>query len=82
MPGSNGFDVAKLVEPDRVHRTCYTDDEIFERELAQIFHKSWIYVGHVSQMKQVGDYCTTQIGSQPSANSPVSSRFLGPKLAR
>ena len=65
MPGSNGFDVAKLVEPDRVHRTCYTDDEIFERELAQIFHKTWIYVGHVSQVKQAGDYCTTQIGSQP-----------------
>jgi hypothetical protein len=24
MAGSNGFDVDALVEPDRVHRACYT----------------------------------------------------------
>ncbi len=65
MPRDNGFDVAKLVEPDRVHRACYTDEQIFERELEQIFHKTWIYVGHTTQVKQAGDYCTTRIGSQP-----------------
>ena len=65
MARDNGFDVAKLVEPDRVHRACYTDEQIFERELEQIFHKTWIYVGHTTQVKQAGDYCTTRIGSQP-----------------
>jgi len=65
MPDVLSFDVDKLVEPDRVHRTCYTDEAIFEREINQIFHRSWIYVGHESQLKTTGDYCTTLIGRQP-----------------
>ncbi len=65
MPQDLNFDVGRLVEPDRVHRVCYTDDEIFERELANIFHKTWIYVGHETQVKNPGDFWTTQIGKQP-----------------
>lgn len=61
----SALEVSKLVEPDRVHRSCYTDDEIFEQELEHIFHKAWIYIGHESQLKKAGDYVTTQIGRQP-----------------
>ena len=56
---------AKLVEPDRVHKSLYTDQEIFQAELDNIFYKSWIYVGHESQVKEPGDYWTTVIGEQP-----------------
>ncbi len=59
------LDVSALVEEDRVHRTCYTDQEIFDREMQQIFHRLWIYVGHESQIKNPGDYATTIIGRQP-----------------
>jgi len=31
--------IEELVEPDRVHRTVYTDQEIFDREIEQIFEK-------------------------------------------
>ena len=65
MVGNNGFDIDELVEPDRVHRACYTDEDIFEREIRQIFNKSWIYVGHESQIPKSGDYATTVIGRQP-----------------
>lgn len=61
----NQLAVGKLVEPDRVHRSCYIDEEIFERELESIFHKAWIYVGHETQVKQPGDYATLRIGRQP-----------------
>jgi phenylpropionate dioxygenase-like ring-hydroxylating dioxygenase large terminal subunit len=57
--------IAELVEPDRVHRTVYTDQEIFDREIEQIFEKVWVYCGHESQVKSPGDYCTVQIGRQP-----------------
>jgi phenylpropionate dioxygenase-like ring-hydroxylating dioxygenase large terminal subunit len=30
-----------LVESDRVHRTVYTDQAIFDREMAQIWEKAW-----------------------------------------
>jgi phenylpropionate dioxygenase-like ring-hydroxylating dioxygenase large terminal subunit len=57
--------IAELVEPDRVHRSVYTDQEIFDREIEQIFEKVWVYCGHESQVKAPGDYCTVQIGRQP-----------------
>lgn len=57
--------VAKLVEPSRVHRSVYTDPEIFKLEMERIWGKSWIYVGHESQVKEPGEYLTTTIGSEP-----------------
>ena len=29
-------DISRLVEPDRVHRLCYTDPDIFEMEMERI----------------------------------------------
>ncbi len=55
----------KFVEPDRVHRLVYTDPDIFEREITNIFEKIWVYCGHESQVKNVGDYATMHIGRQP-----------------
>ena len=56
---------ATLVQPDRVHRTCYSDAEIFEQELTNIFEKTWVYCGHESQLRKTGDYASVQIGRQP-----------------
>ena len=54
-----------LVEPDRVHRSVYTDQAIFDQEIEQIFERVWVYCGHQSQIPNVGDYHTLQIGRQP-----------------
>jgi phenylpropionate dioxygenase-like ring-hydroxylating dioxygenase large terminal subunit len=54
-----------LVEPDRVHRTVYTDQAIFDREMANIWEKTWVYCGHESQLQKTGDYATVQVGRQP-----------------
>lgn len=58
-------DISAMVEPDRVHKRCYTDQAIFDAEIERIFERTWIYVGHESQVKNVGDYYTTLIGRQP-----------------
>ena len=58
-------DLGTLVEPDRVHRTCYTDEIVFQQELKNIFYKTWIYAGHESQIRKPGDYVTFMIGRQP-----------------
>jgi phenylpropionate dioxygenase-like ring-hydroxylating dioxygenase large terminal subunit len=42
----------------------YTDSEITERELQQIFPKSWAYVGPANELKNVGDYITGSIGGR------------------
>ena len=64
MPTNPSIDFGSLVERDRVHRSCYTDESVFEQELRSIFHKSWIYVGHESQVPHPGDYWTTWIGKE------------------
>jgi benzoate/toluate 1,2-dioxygenase alpha subunit len=58
-------DVAVLIEPGRVHRDVYTDPEIFELEMERIFGRAWLYVGHASQVREPGDYITTELGRQP-----------------
>src|SRR5260221_507445 len=58
-------DLAKCVEPDRVRRELYTDDEIFQLEMQRIHETVWIYCGHLSQIPRSGDYYTVQIGRQP-----------------
>jgi phenylpropionate dioxygenase-like ring-hydroxylating dioxygenase large terminal subunit len=56
---------ADLVLPDRVHTSLYTDGKVFDEELEKIFYKTWIWVGHVSEIPDVGSYKTTFVGKQP-----------------
>jgi phenylpropionate dioxygenase-like ring-hydroxylating dioxygenase large terminal subunit len=58
-------ELARFVEPGRVHRRIYTDSAIFELELERIFGTAWLYVGHESQVKNPGDYFATRIGRKP-----------------
>ena len=58
-------DLADLVQQDRVHGSIYTDPHIFEREIDRIYHRSWVCLGHVSELPAAGDYRATRIGRQP-----------------
>lgn len=64
MPKDQDFDYGALVEPDRVHKAVYADEAVYEAELRNIFYKKWIYIGHVSQVPNVGDYWTTWVGKE------------------
>ena len=49
----------------RVPYRLYTDADVFEREMARIFHGStWAYVGLESELPETWDYLTTQIGNR------------------
>ena len=65
MPDTSIDQLRDMVRPGRVHRRLYTDPEIFEIEMARIFGRAWIYVGHDSQVAEPGDYVSTRIGRQP-----------------
>jgi len=58
-------DYRALVQPDRVHRSVYTDAAVFELELQRVFGRAWLYIGHESQVREVGDFATAWIGRQP-----------------
>jgi phenylpropionate dioxygenase-like ring-hydroxylating dioxygenase large terminal subunit len=65
MHNGGADDIAKLIEPGRVHRRVYTDPDIFEFEMERIFGRAWLFVGHMSQVPQAGDFVTTELGRQP-----------------
>ena len=43
----------------------YTDPAILEREIAGIFRRSWICVGHLCDLRESGSYLTETLAGQP-----------------
>jgi phenylpropionate dioxygenase-like ring-hydroxylating dioxygenase large terminal subunit len=56
--------IADLVRDDCVHKSVYTDPDLFQLEMERIYGHAWIYVGHESQVPKVGDFYATRIGDQ------------------
>ena len=42
--------LSDLVQPRAVHRAAYTDPEVFAVEQDRIFRRTWLYVGHESEI--------------------------------
>lgn len=39
-----------------VNRSVFSDKEILARERAEIFNKCWLFVGHETEIPNLGDY--------------------------
>jgi len=61
----SAIDVGEWVKEDRVHRRLYVDPAVFAKEMESIFERTWVFVGHESEVPRPGDYKTTTIGRQP-----------------
>ena len=48
-----------------MHGSLYTDPAIYEAELEHIWYRTWVYVGHVSEVPEPNDYVVKSIGPQP-----------------
>ncbi|WP_372844285.1 Rieske 2Fe-2S domain-containing protein, partial [Psychrobacter sp.] len=49
----------------RLHRSAFTNEELFELEMKYIFESNWVYLAHESQVPDNNDYYTSYIGRQP-----------------
>lgn len=49
----------------QVHRSAMTSPEVYRAEVEQVFAKSWLYVGHESEVRQRGDYVRRTVGGRP-----------------
>ncbi|MEU9470832.1 aromatic ring-hydroxylating dioxygenase subunit alpha [Streptomyces avermitilis] len=58
-------DIATLVEDDRVAGALYTGPELFELEMDRIFHRTWVWVAHESEIAKAGDFKTAWVGRRP-----------------
>ncbi len=54
-----------LIHQNRVHGSLYRDPAIFAQELEQIWYRTWVYVGHESEIPNPHDYVAKSIGLQP-----------------
>ncbi|MGE0666140.1 MAG: aromatic ring-hydroxylating dioxygenase subunit alpha [Sphingomonadales bacterium] len=58
-------DLDTLVRDDHFHASLYTDPALFEAEIERIYHRSWVWVAHESEIANPGDFKTTVIGRTP-----------------
>jgi benzoate/toluate 1,2-dioxygenase alpha subunit len=49
----------------RCRRDVFTDPELFDLEMTNLFERNWVYLAHESQIPEPNDYFTTFIGRQP-----------------
>ncbi|AVT82237.1 hypothetical protein RPYSC3_33770 [Rhodopseudomonas palustris] len=54
-----------LIRPGMVHGSLYADEVIFKEELEKIWFKTWVYVGHESEVPNTNDFVTKSIGPMP-----------------
>ncbi|RTE65302.1 aromatic ring-hydroxylating dioxygenase subunit alpha [Amphritea opalescens] len=56
---------ADMVEEGRVHKSLYSDPDIFTEELDKVFQNTWVFVGHESEVAEAGSFKTAYIGQHP-----------------
>jgi phenylpropionate dioxygenase-like ring-hydroxylating dioxygenase large terminal subunit len=54
----------RLIKSDKVHGSLYTDQQIFGEELRKIWYRTWVYVGHESEVPQPNDYVRKKLALQ------------------
>lgn len=64
---ARNIDVSGMVDSRNglVDRAIFTDRKLYEQELARVFATSWLFLGHVEQLKKAGDFFTTFMGEDP-----------------
>src|SRR5262249_57932170 len=55
----------RLAQGETLPAQWYASPAVFARENANIFRKSWQYVGHAGQVGRAGDFFTARLGDIP-----------------
>lgn len=66
MPSKHPIDEWDFViQKGRIHRSVYTDEAIFRREMTNVFGRSWVFVGHESEIPDKNNFVTRKFGGRP-----------------
>lgn len=65
---ASGASLATLIARQKpgfsLEQPFYTDSEIFERDLAAVVAKQWLYVDHVTRLPEAGDYLLYRVAGE------------------
>lgn len=53
-----------LVRDELLHRSVYTDQELFDLEMQRVFGGTWVFLAHESEIPEAGDYVRRQMGKR------------------
>ncbi|MGW6659650.1 aromatic ring-hydroxylating oxygenase subunit alpha [Rhodococcus sp. NPDC055024] len=61
------IDFAAMVDIDEglIDRRIFADSDVFDAEMERIFRKSWLLLGHESEISEPNDFITTWMGADP-----------------
>lgn len=63
-PAGAAFSPRYWYDGSRVRAGVYTDPALYDLEMTRIFHGTWVYVGHESEVAEAGDYKLTRVGGE------------------
>jgi phenylpropionate dioxygenase-like ring-hydroxylating dioxygenase large terminal subunit len=55
----------EFVRPERVHRSLYTDRDVFAQEMERVFGGTWTYLAHESEIPEPNDFVRRRLGLRP-----------------
>jgi phenylpropionate dioxygenase-like ring-hydroxylating dioxygenase large terminal subunit len=55
----------ELIHRDGVHGSIYVDPSIYEQEIRNIWFKTWVYIGHESEVPKRHDFVMKSLGPEP-----------------
>jgi phenylpropionate dioxygenase-like ring-hydroxylating dioxygenase large terminal subunit len=63
---SQGSSLRALVDLEKgtIDRSIYISEDIYKQELEQVFGRAWLFIGHESQIPNVGDFVVSRMGEE------------------
>ena len=55
----------ELIHTDGVHGSVYVDPLLYEEEIRNIWFKTWVYIGHESEVSKRHDFVMKSLGPEP-----------------
>jgi phenylpropionate dioxygenase-like ring-hydroxylating dioxygenase large terminal subunit len=65
MTGGDGYRTGLVdLAAGQISREIFVNEAIYQEELERVFARSWLFVGHESQIPQPGDYFVSSMGEE------------------